>query len=716
METINFQIVENLQLTKKKVSEERLIEGLTGLKMKERVTVIRAAISRGDNAEADNLKKKLPAIIVSGMFEGKRSIEGLVTYTQVLCLDLDKIERDKLEDLKDKAIKSPYTFIAFVSPSGSGLKILVKVDSDQSMHKEAYSQILKYYSEVLDVKFDERTSDITRLTFMSYDPLPYHYPDSEVYKVVRPDTSHNMMVCRPVTDSSIYQKEYDKAFNYTNKVIQYAEGSRNNFLHLLANNCNRRGIPKGHFFDLIEWCDLPKDEARATVNSAYSHVEEFGKWSVPTPSLPSQNVVEIPDSGFENVVGATPVFPMEVFEQLPEFLKGFVDDCQDNRQRDMALTALLSILSGLITSTSTIYNGAKVYPCLGSMITAPSGSGKSVIVNVQRAFLDLHKIVAAKLPHGLFLPDNTTIAALHKRLAENGGRGIIFCTDLGYFGHMIKYDLDPTQALLRTSLSGEVISSGRNLKKTHSLITDSRLSLCLSSTPPEFHHLFTSKEDGLISRFIHYCFSPDNNWSDIRTGSLVTYDRNLNERKKAVEEFYKFVSSKTYEYTLLEEQQEAMQGWLRDLSETIVTQKGDNIRPIIRRMGQIVCKISMILATVRAWECNQNEGTLIATADDFDAAIKISMVYFEHASSIVNFVKDAPVSGVDKQIEAFFNALPLNFKRKEALATVKGIDLKVSDKTIDNWLKRLVVGGQLTNQYNCYSKVTDSRGQEATAA
>ena len=63
---------------------------------------------------------------------------------------------------------------------------------------------------------------------------------------------------------------------YTDKKKTYSEGNRNNYLHLLANNCNRKGLPQDQclYFACNEF-DLPSDEIKLTIESAYKNIREY---------------------------------------------------------------------------------------------------------------------------------------------------------------------------------------------------------------------------------------------------------------------------------------------------------------------------------------------------------------------------------------------------------------------------------------------------------
>lgn len=91
-------------------------------------------------------KSSLPCFVSTGLFNGSNghSISEFIedSYTGVLTLDLDKVEGEQLlNELFEKIKAIDYTLAVFRSPSGNGLKVLVKADSKYEHHKIAYEQV-----------------------------------------------------------------------------------------------------------------------------------------------------------------------------------------------------------------------------------------------------------------------------------------------------------------------------------------------------------------------------------------------------------------------------------------------------------------------------------------------------------------------------------------------------------------------------------------------
>lgn len=81
---------------------------------------------------------------------------------------------------------------------------------------------------------------------------------------------------QPTTDNS--EAIYNHCIKFTEKKVQFVNGSRNVFVHQLACNLNRKGISLHEALSFI-LTDFGYDEKEVTqtINSAYGNVHEFGK-------------------------------------------------------------------------------------------------------------------------------------------------------------------------------------------------------------------------------------------------------------------------------------------------------------------------------------------------------------------------------------------------------------------------------------------------------
>lgn len=244
------------------VENAKIIEVLNDIKTGKYINVItylRKSLAESKMEAYERAKKSLPAFTPSASFKGGRKLEFVTAYTQIVVLDIDKLTKEQLTNAKALAQETPYTYSAFISPSGNGLKIFVKVNSAQENHKEAFIALQKFYEEFLGLPIDKSGKDITRLCFVSYDTDLYLNENATVYPVIStedltPYIEQNSEVITepPTIASNVFSTEnfsndylatYEHCVRFTEKKESYVNGNRNNFVHLLACNLNRKGVP-----------------------------------------------------------------------------------------------------------------------------------------------------------------------------------------------------------------------------------------------------------------------------------------------------------------------------------------------------------------------------------------------------------------------------------------------------------------------------------------
>lgn len=114
-------------------------------------------------------------VTFSGTFV-KRNDEDLIQHSLLMTIDLDHLEN--LEEIKEMLLKDEYfdTELLFKSPSGDGLKWIIKVDLEQATHQEYYTAVSNYLEQQYNIKVDASGKDISRACFLCYDPEAYINP------------------------------------------------------------------------------------------------------------------------------------------------------------------------------------------------------------------------------------------------------------------------------------------------------------------------------------------------------------------------------------------------------------------------------------------------------------------------------------------------------------------------------------------------------------
>jgi hypothetical protein len=127
------------------------------------------AVRAAPPEQRGELKKALPAFAVSGSSRAGRSAADLLNHSGLLQVDIDKIGVFKAFGLKDKLAADPHVFAAFISPSGDGIKLLVRIPADASRHRASFHAAESYFKERYQLTIDASCKDVMRLCFFSHD-------------------------------------------------------------------------------------------------------------------------------------------------------------------------------------------------------------------------------------------------------------------------------------------------------------------------------------------------------------------------------------------------------------------------------------------------------------------------------------------------------------------------------------------------------------------
>ena len=162
---------------------KRIVSGGKGLDEK---TKNARALSQTDKAKYRVYKtKEFPAVTFAGTFT-RRNAQGLKQHSGMLVLDLDELPRDKIPESLAALAQRGDIVLAFISPSGAGIKIVVRVNptpTNDPEHKAAYQAALDHFHpflEELDISFnvDTGTKDLPRLCFLAHHPQAIYNPET----------------------------------------------------------------------------------------------------------------------------------------------------------------------------------------------------------------------------------------------------------------------------------------------------------------------------------------------------------------------------------------------------------------------------------------------------------------------------------------------------------------------------------------------------------
>jgi hypothetical protein len=252
----------------KDTSVLKVLESIRSSEYKNRIGSIRVET---DKAKRNELKSKMPYVTFCGTFTS-RSNSNLKSHSGLACLDFDDVVN--LDDLRKVINEDSFTFASFVSPSGDGLKVLVKIPQidNNNDYQDYYVELIKHYSKYHDL--DEGTKDLARACYLSFDEDVFISSDSELFtdKFYRPLPVEKKVINIPLTDIDEVSQRLDKWFTK-----RWGNSNRNNNLHAYARQMNAFGVDKSTCETYLFRYDIggKQNEIQKLIDSAYKYESEF---------------------------------------------------------------------------------------------------------------------------------------------------------------------------------------------------------------------------------------------------------------------------------------------------------------------------------------------------------------------------------------------------------------------------------------------------------
>ena len=134
-------------------------------------------------------KMQLMAIMFNGTFS-ERKDDGLIQHSGHCVLDFDKYPDAKTLTAERNRLKEcPYVYMMFTSPSGNGLKVVIRTpESNKFEHKRRFEAYKEYINSDY---FDVANSNVSRVCFESYDPDAYLNEFCDVFQGITQDKGYH---------------------------------------------------------------------------------------------------------------------------------------------------------------------------------------------------------------------------------------------------------------------------------------------------------------------------------------------------------------------------------------------------------------------------------------------------------------------------------------------------------------------------------------------
>jgi hypothetical protein len=228
-----------------------------------------------DKETRNKLKQDLPAICFSGKFS-KRDDGSLIKHSGLICLDFDNFpSHAEMLAKKEELSADQYTFSVFVSPSGNGLKVLVKIPDNPEKHKSYFNALENYYD---CEQFDKTSKNISRVCYESFDPTIYVNLNSHEWNQIdEGEIDHVTREQRPTIPIDDEDEIINRLVKWWEGKYGFVAGARNNNLFILASAFNQYGVTKSeamYRFMVFASDDFNSKEIQTIIESAYKLTDQ----------------------------------------------------------------------------------------------------------------------------------------------------------------------------------------------------------------------------------------------------------------------------------------------------------------------------------------------------------------------------------------------------------------------------------------------------------
>lgn len=672
----------------------------------------------------------------SGKFSGRKAA-NLIEHSGYLTLDFDHV--NNVSELKSKLIEDPYLDpeLIFTSPSGDGLKCIIKIDLGTNTHQEYFDAISNYILATYDLEVDKSGKDVSRACFLCHDPDAYIKPDYlgiENNKDTKPfDPNNWRMNPSPFRGENPESKvQTNETLNQVEEVIQQIEATGIDLTSTysdwvkigfaLTDQFGEQGREYFHrisrFYPNYNRKDCDQQFANCLRSSGSGVTIRSFFQLCKTNGITYTNNKEVAPKKMDS---QDLLFPISLYPQLPEILKQITSVAVSDSEKDMLLLGSLGVISACLPNIYGIYGGHKVHPNLYVFISAGASAGKGKLNYCKQLVNPIHMELRkeAKLLSGryemelaqynakkskdpltekpskpaekmLFIPANSSSTGAYQLLAENDGIGLIFETEGDTLALAFKSDYGNYSDGFRKGFHHEAISYFRRADKEYVDIAYPRLSAVLSGTPNQIHALIPSAENGLLSRFIFYSIEIVDTWNNVFEKSS---SKGLREHFEILgNDFYELYShlkgSNEIQIYLTDSQEVEFNKFFEELQTEYMVLHGEEFVATIRRLALITFRICMILSALRISESGDFGPEQSCDNLDFESALSMASVLLKHSEKVFT---ELPMVGKrvprKNKKDKFLESLPKEFNRKSylELASKQSIPVKTADGYIKNF-------------------------------
>ncbi len=375
---------------------------------------------------------------------------------------------------------------------------------------------------------------------------------------------------------------------------------------------------------------------------------------------------------------------------LPEPLQRMLSQAATPAERDMLLMATLTATSACLPNLYFRYGmtGKRYYANLQCFILAAAASGKGIANQA----LEMIQPVEAIYP--TLIPGDSTFPAFFKRLYENGGRGYVHESEGSVITDIWKSQAATYNSILRKAAEHETVSHNR--VKEMQLIPCPQLSVLLTGTFSQYHHLVPNIENGYFSRLLPLIVRDPQPFDSRYVEAAAPAEpvsRQVGQQLAAL--CTRLYCQPAQEWSLTPQQKSRLAAHLSTEYDALIRILGDNFHSAVVRMAVQIERIAMILTAMRVSESHSDaiNEILQCSDQDYEAAEMIGEKLILHAAVAYKMIEGEKTELVPQvetscQKQMLYERLKGEYEHQELLteAKVQGISRATAQRWNEKWL------------------------------
>lgn len=297
----------------------------------------------------------------------------------------------------------------------------------------------------------------------------------------------------------------------------------------------------------------------------------------------------------------------------------------------------------------------------------------------------------------LFVPADSSTAAMVKAVADNHGFGIIMEEEADTLTRTLGQKWAGHEDLFRKFHAEEEVSVQR-VDGGYRVVERPYVAIVLSGTPGAFERLLPSSEGGLYPRFCVHGYLPESptKWNDVSPYSdLPDLDEVLEKGGGMARRVWVDLSSRTSSLVIQLQPQhwKELNNAFQELKLKVFKQLGFDGNSLVHRAGIHVFRLAMVLAVWEAWEGGERLAdvtTITVTDAAFDAALTLGIHYAHTGAMLLQSLHKKPHPELTEKDVELLGRLPDEFPTQQFLEMgqeVLGKTERTVYRRLEKWQK-----------------------------